>query len=107
MSEHQGSNPQSSLRGWKIASIGLLFSFNFWLIFLIEALVGPLVPNWYGIGWIMIIVVIGTPIAFTGLILSIYDEWRAGYRNFEAEIIVLAVLLGNTFFFATVGTIGV
>ena len=107
MSEHQGGNPQPSLRGWKIASIGLLFSFNFLLIFLIEALIGSFVPNWYGIGWIMILVVIGTPIAFTGLILSIYDKWRAGERNIGNEIIVLVVLLGNTFFFATVGTIGV
>ena len=46
-------------------------------------------------------------LAFTGLILSIYDKWRAGARNIGNEIIVLAVLLGNTFFFATLGTIGV
>tara|TARA_B100000029_G_scaffold173505_1_gene170050 strand:+ start:239 stop:565 length:327 start_codon:yes stop_codon:yes gene_type:complete len=108
MSEAQGGNPQSSLRGWKIALIGLLFSFNFWLFYLIDTLIGSFVHIPFpGIGWIMILVVIGTPIAFTGLILSIYDEWRAGRRNFETEIIVLAVLLGNTFFFATLGTIGV
>ena len=107
MSSIMVNDPQYSRRGWKIAAIGLLLTFNLWLTYLIETLVGGIWPNWYGIGWIMILVVIGTPIAFTGLILSIYDKWRAGARNIGNEIIVLAVLLGNTFFFATVGTIGV
>ena len=97
------NDPQYSRRGWKIAGIGLLLAFNLWLTFPFSGFW----PNWYGIGWIVILVAIGTPIAFTGLILSIYDKWRAGARNIGNEIIVLAVLLGNAFFFATLGTIGV
>jgi len=97
MSAIMVNDPQYSRRGWKIAGIGLLLAFNY----------AFLLPILMGIGWIMILVVIGTPIAFTGLILSIYDKWRAGARNIGNEIIVLAVLLGNTFFFATLGTIGV
>ena len=100
MSAIMVNDPQYSRRGWKIAGIGLLLAFNFWLTWGASGLI-------MGIGWIMILVVIGTPIAFTGLILSIYDKWRAGARNIGIEIIVLAVLLGNTFFFATLGTIGV
>ena len=100
MSAIMVNDPQYSRRGWKIAGVGLLLAFNLWLTW-------GLLAAWYGIGWSIFLVAIGTPIAFTGLILSIYDKWRAGARNIGYEIIVLAVLLGNTFFFATVGTIGV
>ena len=100
MSAIMVNDPQYSRRGWKIAGVGLLLAFNLWLTW-------GLLAAWYGIGWSMFLVAIGTPIAFTGLILSIYDKWRAGARNIGYEIIVLAVLLGNTFFFATLGTIGV
>ncbi len=105
MSEHRGGNPQPSLRGWKIAGIGLLITFNY-------AFLLPIADLFFDDGfsylyWSIFTVTIGTPIAFTGLILSIYDVWRAGERNTEAEIIVLVVLLGNTFFWATLGTIGV
>ena len=106
MPEPQVGNPQYSRRGWKIAGLGLLITFNY--AFLLPP-VGDLFfdDGFSYLYWSIFTVTIGTPIAFTGLILSIYDVWRAGERNIEIEIIVLVVLLGNTFFWATLGTIGV
>ena len=50
---------------------------------------------------------IGTPIAFVGLLLSIGDKLKIGKKNIGKEIIILIALFGNTFFWATLGTIGV
>ncbi len=59
------------------------------------------------IGCVIFLVMIGTPIALTGLIVSIQDKWRVGKKNILAEIIFLILISMNAFAFATMGTIGV
>ncbi len=104
MSVIMENDPQYSRRGWKIAGIGLLLTFSYSFVipmgFLFD--VDGYAP-WY---WSLFSVAIGTPIAFVGLSLSIIDKWRAGERNFVIEIIVLAVISGNAFFWATLGFMG-
>ena len=105
MSEHQDGDPQPSLRGWKIAGIGLLITFNY-------AFLLPIADLFFDDGfsylyWSIFTVTIGTPIAFVGLLLSIRDKWRIGKKDIVIEIIFLIALFGNTFFWATLGTIGV
>ena len=107
MSEPQGGNLQYSQRGWKIAGLGLLITFNYTFAFLL-----PVVDLFFDDGfsylyWSIFTVTIGTPIAFVGLLLSIRDKWRIGKKNIGNEIIILFVLFGNIFFWATLGTIGV
>ncbi len=110
MSGPQGDNPQYSRRGWKIAGLGLLITFNY--TFFVP--IGPfsLIDLFFDDGfsylyWSIFTVTIGTPIAFVGLLLSIRDKWRIGKKNIGNEIIILFVLFGNIFFWATLGTIGV
>ena len=94
-------NFEYSRRGWNIASVGLLFSFNIYIA-------GPLgMYDISAIGCVFSLVMIGTPIAFTGLIMSIKDKWRVCNQDIFAEIIVLILLSMNAFVFATMGTIGV
>ena len=95
-------NLEYSRRGWKIASIGLLFSFNIYIV-------GPLgiIDILGGYGGVVFLVMIGTPIAFTGLIMSITDKWRVDKKNIIFEIIALIILSMNAFIFASIGTIGV
>ena len=110
MSEPQGDNPQYSRRGWKIAGLGLLITFNYALLLPI----GPFSPidlffddGFSYLNWSIFTVTIGTPIAFVGLLLSIGDKLKIGKKNIGKEIIILIALFGNTFFWATLGTIGV
>ena len=109
MSEPQGDNPQYSRRGWKIAGLGLLITFNY--AFFLP--IGPAAIDLFFddgfsyLYWSIFTVTIGTPIAFVGLLLSIRDKWRIGKKDIVIEIIFLIALFGNTFFWATLGTIGV
>ena len=110
MSEPQLDNPQYSRRGWKIAGLGLLITFNYALLLPI----GPFSPidlffddGFSYLYWSIFTVTIGTPIAFVGLLLSIGDKLKIGKKNIGNEIIILIALFGNTFFWATLGTIGV
>ena len=104
MSVIMENDTQYSRRGWKIAGIGLLLTFSYSFVipmgFLFD--VDGYSP-WY---WSLFSVAIGTPIAFVGLSLSTIDKWRAGERNIANEIIVLAVLSGNAFFWATLRFMG-
>ncbi len=110
MSEPQGDNPQYSRRGWKIAGVGLLITFNF--AFFLPIGTFSLFEIFFEDGysylyWSICTVMIGTPIAFVGLLLSISDKWRIGKKDIVIEIIFLIALFGNTFFWATLGTVGV
>ena len=102
-----GGNEQYSLRGWKIAGLGLFITFNYVFAFL------PLVVDLFFddgfsyLYWSIFTVTIGTPIAFVGLLLSIKDKWRIGKNNIGNEIILLIALFGNAFYWATLSTIGV
>ena len=105
LEENEIENPEINLeysrRGWMIASVGLLFSFNIFIA-------GPLgLIGILDIGCILFLVWIGTPIALAGLIISIGDKWGVGQKNILAEIIVLILLSMNAFVFASMGTIGV
>ncbi len=106
MSEPQVDNPQYSRRGWKIAGLGLLITFNYAFLF---PPVGDLFfdDGFSYLYWSIFTVTIGTPIAFVGLLLSIRDKWKIGKKNIVIEIIFLIALFGNAFFWATLGTIGV
>ena len=106
MSEPQVDNPQYSRRGWKIAGLGLLITFNY--TFLLPP-VGDLFfdDGFSYLYWSIFTVTIGTPIAFVGFLLSIRDKWKFGKKNIVIEIIFLIALFGNAFFWATLGTIGV
>ena len=93
-------NLECSQRGWKIASVGLLFSFNIYIV-------APLgIYDIMGIGRVLFLVIIGTPIAFAGLIMSIGDKWGVGKKNILVEIVVLILLSMNAFVFANMGAIG-
>ena len=106
MSEPQIGHPQYSRRGWKIAGLGLLITFNYAFAFLLPVIDLFIDDGYSYLYWSIFTVTIGTPIAFVGLLLSILDKWRIGRKNIMVETIILVALFGNTFFWATLGTIG-
>lgn len=92
-------------RGWVVAWFGLPLAFNIYIV-------APLgVYDFSHIGIVLFFVFIGTPIAVTGLILSIIDKsmyyGQQSLTKITLEIILLIVVLWNAFVFATMGTIGV
>ena len=104
MSAIMVNDPQYSRRGWKIAGIGLLLTFSYSFVIPMALWVDvDGYSHWY---WSLFSVAIGTPIAFVGLSLSIIDKWRAGKRSIGNEILGLAALSGNAFFWATLGFMG-
>ena len=98
------TSPVHSRRGWIIAWFGLPLAFNIYIV-------APLgIYDIGDIGLVLFVVMIGTPIAGTGLLLSIIDKSMVygsqSLRKIIVEIIFLIALLGNAFVFATIGTIG-
>ena len=98
------TSPVHSRRGWIIAWFGLPLAFNIYIV-------APLaIYDISDIGLVLFFVMIGTPIAGTGLLLSIIDKsivyGSKGLSKIILEIIILIALLGNAFVFATIGTIG-
>ena len=79
--ENSEMNLEYSRRGWKIASGGLLLSFNIYIV-------APLgIIDKIGIGGILFLVMIGTPIAFGGLIISIGDKWGVGKKTSSPKLL--------------------
>ena len=107
MSEPQGDNPQYSRRGWKITGIGLFLTFNYILLLPILPILTSFHDNFGYFYWSLFMTAIGTPIAFVGSLLSIKDKWGVGKKNIWNEIFVLLALIGNAFFWASIGTVGV
>ena len=98
-------HPAPPRRGWVVAWFGLPLAFNIYIV-------APLgIYDFSHIGIVLFFVFIGTPIAVTGLILSIIDKsmyyGQQSLTKISLEIIFLIAVLGNAFVFATMGTIGV
>ena len=95
---------EPSKRGWVVAWFGLPLAFNIYII-------APLgIFDLSQIGIILFFVFIGTPIAVTGLILSIIDKsmiyGQQTLKKIVLEVTFLIAVFGNAIVFASVGTIG-
>ena len=93
MSEPQFGHPQYSRRGWKIAGLGLLITFNYAFAFLL-----PVIDLFFDDGysylyWSIFTVTIGTPIAFVGLLLSIWYKWRIGKKRSFLKLLFWSLYL--------------
>ena len=101
----QHTPPLHSRRGWVIACFGLVLAFNIYIV-------SPLgIYDLSDIGLVFFLMMIGTPIAISGLVLSIIDKSMVyGTQTIGKiipEIVFLMALFGNAFVFLTAGTIGV
>ncbi|MEC7254677.1 MAG: hypothetical protein VXV89_06900 [Candidatus Thermoplasmatota archaeon] len=101
----QHTPPAHSRRGWVIAWFGLVLAFNIYIV-------SPLgIYDLSDIGLVFFLMMIGTPIAISGLVLSIIDKslvyGTQTIGKIIPEIVFLMALFGNAFVFLTAGTIGV
>ena len=100
---------QYSLRGWKIAGIGLFLTFNYVIM---SPIFGLLNLGGTSVGWDLFYLMvfssncIGFPVALFGVFLSMQDKWRVNKKNIWKEIIVIFALFGNFFFWISVGSVG-
>tara|TARA_B100001540_G_scaffold312918_1_gene334857 strand:- start:571 stop:960 length:390 start_codon:yes stop_codon:yes gene_type:complete len=91
-----------SKRGWRIASIGMILCFHYYFL-AIFALGLPFGTS--NVGVMVLIIMLGTPIAITGLILAITDKLGKNNKMIVLEIIALIAVLSNAYVVGTMGSI--
>ena len=96
------ANQQS--RGWRLASLGILLSFNFYILGPIFLSIGGGTFN--TAGFMIFLSIIGSPIAFTGLLMSIVSKIRSGNKRILLELLFLIAVSANTYVILTMGSIG-
>ena len=89
-------------KGLKIASIGMILCFHYYF-FGIFALGLPFGTS--NVGVMVLLIMIGTPIAIIGLIIAVTDKLRKNNKMIVIEIIALIAVLSNFFVVATMGSI--
>ena len=92
------------LTSWRMVSIGLLLSFNYYIlgpIFLITSLGAT---NTAGI--MVFLAAIGSPIAFTGLLMSIAQKLKTNNKRIIFEMLFLIAVSINAYIILTMGSIG-
>ena len=89
-------------RGWRIASIGMILCFHYYFL-AIFALGLPFGTS--NVGVMVLIIMIGTLIAITGLILAITDKLGKNNKMIVLEIIALTAVLSHAYVVGTMGSI--
>jgi len=92
------------LTSWRMVSIGLLLSFNYYILGPIFLITGGGVSNSAGI--MVFLSVIGSPIAFTGLLMSIAQKLKMNNKRILFEMFFLIAVSINAYIILTMGSIG-
>ena len=85
-------------------SIGLLLSFNYYILGPIFLVSGGGFSNSAGI--MVFLSVIGSPIAFTGLLMSIAQKLKTNNKRILFEMFFLIAVSINAYIILTMGSIG-
>ena len=89
---------------WGMVSIGLLLSFNYYIIGPIFLVSGGGFSNSAGI--MVFLSVIGSPIAFTGLSMSVAQKLKTNNKRILFEMFFLIAVSINAYIILTMGSIG-
>ena len=89
---------------WRMVSIGLLLSFNYYILGPIFSISGGGFSNSAGI--MVFLSVIGSPIAFTGLLISIAQKLKTNNKRILFEMFFLIAVSINAYIILTMGSIG-
>ena len=89
---------------WTMVSIGLLLSFNYYILGPIFLITGGGVSNTAGI--MVFLSAIGSPIAFTGLLMSISQKLNTKNKRILFEMFFLIAVSINAYIILTMGSIG-
>ncbi len=90
--------------GWRIASIGLLLSFNYYILGPIFLITGGGASNTAGI--MVFLSLIGSPIAFTGLFMSVAHKRKTNNKRILLEMFFIIAISINAYIISTMGSIG-
>ncbi len=96
--------PNQQSTGWRLASLGILLSFNFYILGPIFLSIGGGTFNTAGI--MIFLSIIGSPIAFTGLLMSIVNKMKSANKGILLELLFLIAISANTYVILTIGSIG-
>mgnify|MGYP001365709094 CR=1 FL=1 len=96
--------PNQQSTGWRLASLGLLLSFNFYILGPIFLSIGGGTFN--TAGFMIFLSIIGSPLAFTGLLMSIVNKIKSGNKRILLELVFLIAVSANIYVILTMGSIG-
>ena len=96
--------PRNSLTGWRIALVGILLSFNFYILGPVFLIVGGGHFNTSGV--MIFLSIIGFVTALTGLIMAIAEKIKVNNKRILVEIFFICVVSINGHLILTMGSIG-
>tara|TARA_B100001287_G_scaffold245784_1_gene223280 strand:- start:105 stop:440 length:336 start_codon:yes stop_codon:yes gene_type:complete len=96
--------PRNSLTGWRIALVGILLSFNFYILGPVFLIVGGGHFNTSGV--MIFLSIIGFPTALTGLIMAIAEKIKVNSKRILVEIFFICVVSNNGYLIMTMGSVG-
>lgn len=92
------------LTSWRMVLLGLLLSFNYYILGPIFLISGGGFSNSAGI--MVFLSAVGSPIAFTGLLMSIAQKLKMNNKRILFEMFFLIAVSINAYIILTMGSIG-
>ena len=99
-----GKLQSRKLTTWRMISVGLLLSFNYYILGPIFLITGSEVSNTAGI--MVFLSAIGSPVALTGLLMSAAQKLQANNKIIIFEAFFLIAVSINAYVILTMGSIG-
>ena len=99
-----GNLQKRKLTTWRMISVGLLLSFNYYILGPIFLITGSEVSNTAGI--MVFLSAIGSPIALTGLLMSAAQKLQTNNKIIIFEAFFFIAVSINAYVILTMGSIG-
>ena len=99
-----GNLQKRKLTTWRMISVGLLLSFNYYILGPIFLITGSEVSNTAGI--MVFLSAIGSPVALTGLLMSAAQKLHTNNKIIIFEAFFLIAVSINAYVILTMGSIG-
>ena len=99
-----GNLQKRKLTTWRMISVGLLLSFNYYILGPIFLITGSEVSNTAGI--MVFLSAIGSPVALTGLLMSAAQKLQTNNKIIIFEAFFLIAVSINAYVILTMGSIG-
>ena len=99
-----GNLQKRKLTTWRMISVGLLLSFNYYILGPIFLITGSEVSNTAGI--MVFLSAIGSPVALTGLLMSAAQKLQANNKIIIFEAFFSIAVSINAYVILTMGSIG-
>ena len=99
-----GNLQKRKLTTWRMISVGLLLSFNYYILGPIFLITGSEVSNTAGI--MVFLSAIGSPVALTGLLMSAAQKLQTNNKIIIFEAFFLVAVSINAYIILTMGSIG-